>query len=269
MGWCRCRSGGRHRGPQVALSATCRAQEMGAFVTNPTGWGPRSMRDPMLLTSHAPAKWSMIGSETRHDTYDHRYERCRRPVCDISCACDRGRPWRRRWFPWRWLRIQRRVRIPWWVWLRISRWIRLLLRRLWLVGNRRGARPWAGGDRRRPVTTILLRQSIMHLRQRIISRHHRPTVRRRPAAVSLVTLAYMCARWIVRSRPVQAAIARATTVREWLVGPADQRLLPIAVAAISSPIGRSDELLWRTAKPLRHDSKPDNSPTRDDRAYCV
>ena len=108
------------------------------------------MRDPMLLTSHAPAKWSMIGSETRHDTYDHRYERCRRPVCDISCACDRGRPWRRRWFPWRWLRIQRRVRIPWWVWLRISRWIRLLLRRLWLVGTRRGARPWAGGDRRRP-----------------------------------------------------------------------------------------------------------------------
>ena len=85
------------------------------------------------------------------NTYDHRYERCRRPVCNISRACDRRRTWRRRWLLRRWLRIQRRIRIPWWVWLRISRRIPLLLRRLWLVGARRGARPWAGGDRRRPV----------------------------------------------------------------------------------------------------------------------
>lgn len=121
-----------------------------------------------------------------------------------------------------------------------------------MAGGGQAWRSALGWGRSPPPRTItLLRRSIIRLRKRIISRHHRPTVRRRPAAASLVTRTDTCARWIVRSRRVQAAIARATTVRGLLVGPVDRRLLPLSPWP-QFPRQDDQALRWRRCDRRRH-----------------
>ncbi len=151
--------------------------------------------------------------------------------------------WRRWWWlprrvqrglPWR-IRLPRRVRLrlPGRVRFRISR-LRVL-RRIWLVGARCGIWPWARGNRGRPLllpTTPSLLPAAGLLRAPAglcaatgLHAPHRPTARRQRAPANRAMRVLTSARWIVRSRRVQAAIAPAIAVSGSLAGRADERWL--------------------------------------------